>query len=573
MGLTSTSAIASGGIISYSLPADLRAALRQSLKEWDAANKTERLWKGDCSLWPNSDESQCLDWLDVVERQLQDLSKYKALAAEVEEDGFTHLVVLSADGSGVAPQALRHTSHRQSGCLQLTVLDSTQPLQVSAVRSQIDPGRSLFCVSSRSANCLGTGLLAGYFFEETARIVGGSAEQHFIAIASAESLPGALLSSARYRHVYSGQSNFSASYLAFSDFGLVPHAAAGHDTEKLLKGAKRMMQLSRNTKSRENPGVVLGLLLGTAAAKCRRDKVTLVCSPSVHALGSWIEQSLAESAERQGQGVVPVFEEPLVDVDCYRSDRIFVYVKYTHDNDRELERHISQLEDRGQAVVRLPIEELNELGQIVFQWQVATAVIGALQGIDPFRMPEIQIAGSSLQETSTFGSENLLISQGDISLFGDEANAAALIRHGDSVGGVIRRHLDRLGPQDYFALLAYIPRFPKYEQVLQNMRREVLESKQTATALGFGPSCLNVAERTSAGRTSGVILQITCENTQDLSTTGSLRGFSEITARMARNDFQTLAERGCRILRVHVKSDLAAGLDQLRNLVCAAIEH
>jgi hypothetical protein len=160
-------------------------------------------------------------------------------------------------------------------------------------------------------------------------------------------------------------------------------------------------------------------------------------------------------------------------------------------------------------------------------------------------------------------------------LFTDKANAAALVNGGNStLGGIIRKHLDRLKAGDYFGLLAYIPMFPEHEARLQEIRKAILEAKQVATVLGFGPRFLHsTGQAYKGGPNSGVFLQITCEDAEDLPVPHQKYTFGVVKAAQARGDFQVLADRERRALRVHLGKDVAAGLNHLRDLVCAAIAH
>jgi hypothetical protein len=148
------------------------------------------------------------------------------------------------------------------------------------------------------------------------------------------------------------------------------------------------------------------------------------------------------------------------------------------------------------------------------------------------------------------------------------------MRTKETPGGLIRRHLDRLNPGDYFALLAYVPAFPEHAEILQKMRNQVLESKQAATLLGFGLSFSNAAGVTCLeGPDTGVILVVTCDDAEDLWIPDKPYTFGAVKSAQARSDMRLLSQRGHRTLRIHLGPDLPKGLNQLHDLVCAAIEH
>jgi len=370
-------------------------------------------------------------------------------------------------------------------------------------------------------------------------------------------------------------------YSALSDFGLVPHAAMGLDTERLLKRALLMVEASKTSSTAKNPGVALGLILGTAAVQFQRDKVTLVCSKSIYDLGAWLEQLLAESTGKQGKGLIPVDREPLFPPDKYGRDRVFAYIKFAGDNDPELESSVAALEKAGEPLIRIVLNDLYDLGQVFFQWEIATAVAGSVLKVDAFNQPDVEASKvitreltSEFEKTGSLPPEKPILEQDGIKLFTDKANAEALLKEGRTLGSAIRAQIDRLQPSDYFGLLAYIPMFTQYEETLEQIRKEILESKPVATVLGFGPRFLHsTGQAYKGGPNSGVFLQITCDEPDDLQVPQQKYTFGVVKAAQARGDFQVLADRKRRAVRVHLGADLAKDLDRLRDLLCAAVAH
>jgi transaldolase / glucose-6-phosphate isomerase len=566
---------------SAALPEDLKTAVEKAASAWDSSDNTARLWRKDPTLWTNSGEEKWLGWLDVVDQQLSSLSRFKALAEEVREDAFTHVLLLGMGGSSLCPEVFSLTFGQQANGPKLLVLDSTDPVQIKSFRDQIDPAHTLFCVSSKSGTTLEPNIYMQYFYDETKKTVGENAGKHFIAVTD----PGSKLEKAAgelgFRHVYHGLPSIGGRYSALSDFGMVPHSAAGLDTEKLLKQARQMIEACKKPVA-ENPGVHLGLILGTAAVKFNRDKVTLICSKSIHDLGAWLEQLLAESTGKAGKGLIPVDREPLAPPSLYGKDRIFAYIKYGKDDDADLENAVSAIEKSGQPVIRLKLDDLYGLGQAFFQWEIATAVAGSVLGIDAFNQPDVEASKvvtrdltNEFERTGSLPAEKPILDQDGIKIFTDEANAEALRKTGaQSLGDITRAHLDRIKANDYFALLAYIPMFPGHEAKLQEIRKQVMDAKKVATVLGFGPRFLHsTGQAYKGGPNSGVFIQITCDEGQDLQVPGQKYTFGIVKAAQARGDFQVLADRHRRALRIHLGTDVGKGLDHLANLISAALAH
>ena len=576
---TQTAAETAG--FSSALPSDLKKAVNDAQKSWDAADSTQRLWNKDASLWTGSDEGKWLGWLDIVDQQLANVSKFKALSAEICEDGFKHMLLLGMGGSSLCPEVFSLTFGKQPGSPELLVLDSTDPVYIRSLRAKVDPARTLFCVSSKSGTTLEPNIYMQYFFDETKKAVGDRAGHHFIGITDPGSKLEGVSEKLGFRRLYHGLASIGGRYSALSDFGLVPHAAMGLQTERLLKRTSLMVEACKNPKAATNPGVALGLILGTAAVNFQRDKVTLVCSKSIYDLGACLEQLLAKSTGKQGKGLIPVDREPLFPPGKYGKDRMFAYIKFAGDNDPGLESEITALEKAGEPLVRIVLNDLYDIGQIFFQWEIATAVAGSLLKINAFNQPDVEASKvatreltSEFEKTGSLPPEEPILEQDGIKLFTDKANAEALLQDGRTLGAVIRAHVDRLQPGDYFGLLAYIPMFPQYEETLQQIRSEILESKRVATVLGFGPRFLHsTGQAYKGGPNSGVFLQITCDEPDDLQVPQQKYTFGVVKAAQARGDFQVLADRKRRALRVHLGKDLAKDLDRLRDLLCAAVAH
>jgi hypothetical protein len=484
-------------------------------------------------------------------------------------------------GSSLAPEVFSVTFGQQPGAPKLLVLDSTDPVQIKRLRDQIDPARTLFCVSSKSGTTLEPNIYMQYFYDETKKVVGDGAGKHFIAVTDPGSKLEKVAGDLGFRRVYHGVPSIGGRYSALSDFGLVPHAAMGLDTERLLQNARQMVEACKKPVP-ENPGVHLGLILGAAATRFGRDKITLICSRSLHDLGAWLEQLLAESTGKIGKGLIPVDREPLVDPSRYGNDRVFALITYAKDDDAGQSQAVSSIEASGQPVIRIQIDDLYDIGQVFFQWEIATAVAGSIIGINAFDQPDVEASKvatreltSAFEKTGSLPPEQPIADQNGLKLFTDAGNAEALKKNGEtSVGDLIRAHLDRIKPGDYFGLLAYIPMFSEYEDKLQQVRKEVIEAERVATVLGFGPRFLHsTGQAYKGGPNTGVFIQITCDDAQDLPVPEQNYTFGIVKAAQARGDFQVLAERKRRALRVHLAKDVGKGLDQLANLISAALAH
>ncbi len=576
---------------SASLPADLDAAVKKNLNDWRASGKVRRLWQHDASLWTDEDEAKWLGWLDVTDEQLTNAAKLKQFADEVKSAGFSDILLLGMGGSSLCPEVLALTFGQTPGFPRLHILDSTDPAQIRSVEKKIDLAKTLFIVSSKSGSTLEPNIYKQYFFERVQQTVGSDKDKdkdkdkagsHFIAITDPGSKMQLVAERDHFRHIFYGLPSIGGRYSALSNFGMVPAAAMGLDTGKFLTRTKEMVDACQaSTPVEQNPGVMLGLIIGTAA-KLGRDKITLIASPGIGDLGAWLEQLIAESTGKLGKGIIPVDREALGAPDVYGNDRIFAYLRLESAPDAAQDAKVAALEKAGQPVVHIAVPDIYNLGQEFFRWEIATAVAGSILGINAFNQPDVEASKivtkqltSEYELTGSLPPEKPILEEAGFKLFTDDKNAAALAKAaagGASADGplknYLRAHLARLGTGDYFALLGYVEMNAEHESLLQGLRLTVRDRKHVATCLGFGPRFLHsTGQAYKGGPNSGVFLQITCDDAQDLPVPGQKYTFGVVKAAQARGDFQVLADRKRRALRVHLGRDVKAGLVKLTELV------
>jgi len=567
--------------MTYKLPPDLSEAVKGVLDDWRKEGKARRLWAGDASLWTNTDEAKWLGWLNVVDAELKDVGRLESFAADIKRTGFTDAVLLGMGGSSLGPEVLGQTFGPGAGFPQLRILDSTDPAQIRHLESAIDIARTLFIVSSKSGSTLEPNIFKQYFWGRAKAVLGeDGAAQHFIAITD----PGSALEKSaqkeKFRAVCHGLPTIGGRYSVLSDFGMVPAAASGIAVRPFLERTAAMVRsCAASVPPVENPGIVLGAILG-AAAKMGRDKLTVIASPGIAGVGAWLEQLLAESTGKLGRGIVPLDGEPIGAPAVYGSDRLFAYLRLSTDQDSEREQTVAALEAAGQPVVRITVSDKLQLGQEFFRWEIATAVAGSVLGIDPFDQPDVEAQKIKTRElTAAYESSGKLppeepfFTADGIALYTDPANAGVLKRPATTLPAILKAHLARAQAGDYVALLAYIERNPAHSEALTRLRRMIRDRTRAATCLGFGPRFLHsTGQAYKGGPNSGVILQITADGAEDLSVPGQRYTFGVVKAAQARGDFDVLAERGRRLLRVHLTQDVEAGLKTLTKAIEQALQ-
>jgi len=567
----------------YSLPAHLASQVKTSFEGWRTGEKVRRLWSGDASLWTGRDEGNWLGWLGITEDQLAHGQHLRNIAEEVRRAGFSHALLLGMGGSSLCPEVMRMTFGKIDGYPELHVLDSTDPAQIRAVERKVDLANTIFIVSSKSGTTLEPNIFKQYFFERVRQVVGADASgNRFMAITDPESRLEQVAKGDGFRHLFFGLPSIGGRYSALSSFGMVPAAIVGVDALKLLDRTEEMVQAcSSCVPVEENPGVVLGTILGVLAGN-GRDKVTIIASPGISGLGAWLEQLLAESTGKNGKGLIPVDLERVGPPQVYGSDRLFVYARLEAAPDPSQDAAVEALEQAGHPVVRIMVTDPYDLGREFFRWEIATAVAGSIIGIDPFDQPDVEASKvetrkltSEYEKTGSLPPEAPFLEDGGIKLFTDDNNAAALASGAGSdrsLVGYLRAHIGRLKAGDYLALLAYLERNVAHEERLQAIRHAVRDQRRVATCLGFGPRFLHsTGQAYKGGPNSGVFLQVTCDDAADLPVPGHRYTFGVVKAAQARGDFQILADRDRRALRVHLGADVQAGLATLETAVSQAL--
>ena len=542
----------------YSLPPDLARAVEENLRAWESSDRVARIWAGDASVWTGTDESQWLGWLGIGAKQLA-----QEFAAEVKAAGFKDALLLGMGGSSLCPEVLRLTFGGAPGFPDLHVLDSTDPAQVASIEKKIDLKRTLFIVSSKSGSTLEPNIFKEYFFERSGR--DGS---RFIAITDPGSQMQKVAERDSFRHIFFGLASIGGRYSALSDFGIIPAAAMGIDVGKFLGPAAAMEQACRAPK--DNPGLTLGVLLGTLA-RAGRDKLTIVASPAIRDLGAWLEQLVAESTGKNGKAIIPLDRELLGAPNVYGTDRVFAYVRLNAAPDEAQDRALDELAAAGHPVIRIAVDDVYQMGGEFFRWEFATAVAGAILEIDPFNQPDVEASKiatkkltSQFEGTGSLPAEIPAFEETGIKVFGQTADRA--------LTGCLRAHLDSIQAGDYFALLAYIEMNSAHEVALTAMRQRVRDAKRVATCLGFGPRFLHsTGQAYKGGPNTGVFLQITADDAIDLAIPAQKYTFGIVKAAQAQGDLTVLRERGRRALRIHLDADVGAGLARLATALQRAL--
>jgi hypothetical protein len=494
-------------------------------------------------------------------------------------------------GSSLAPEVLATTFGTQEGWLELRVLDSTDPAAVAATVDDLDPLATLWIVASKSGTTtepLAFQADAWDRIERALRARHAPRTEHagnlMIAITDPGKSVEAIPHHDELREVFLNPPDIGGRYSALTYVGLVPASLIGLDLDTLLASAIAMMGACREPEPTANPGVSLGLAIGTLA-KAGRDKLTFLADPAIDSFGSWLEQLIAESTGKHGTGIVPVDREPLGEVETYGPDRVLVRLTVPPGDDGPApeaiaaDRLADAAEAAGHPVIRIPIVDPIDIGAEMFRWEVATAIAGAVLGIDPFDQPNVEeakeltrsvLAGASSGEPATPPPAPLVADAASgLTLFGD---APLRLTAGDgTLVGELARHLARRKPNAYLALQGFIAPSPAADEAFDRIRTMLRDVTHNATTAGYGPRFLHsTGQLHKGGPPTGWFLQLTSDHPTDRPIPGWPYTFGRLIDAQAEGDFAAIESHDLPILRVHL-ADPATGLAALEQALREAL--
>jgi len=581
-------------------PGSYQTTIEKALAALQAEHITERIWTRDYTVWKPSpaEISNRLGWLDSPWNMGDRLAEIDAIVESVRHDGYRQALLLGMGGSSLGPETFGKVFGVKPGYLELAILDSTDPATVLSFARSLDLSRTLFIVSTKSGGTVETFSFMKYFYNQVLAALGPEeAGRHFIAITDPGSGIADWAERLNFRHTFLNDPDIGGRFSVLSCFGLVPGALIGMDVGRLLTFARMEGERERapgssnfadlpadrrtgrgegkgnesspgdgRKSSGTTPGetVVSAALLGAALgelAKAGRDKATFFISPQIESFGAWLEQLIAESMGKDGQGILPIVGEPPGSPEVYGDDRVFISVGIGEDN-----RHndlLAALRQAGHPVIELAMEEPYALGGEILRWEMATAVAGERLGINPFDQPDVEAAkvlarqmvaayrdqGKLPEETPAWSSEAM-------DIYGDVTS--------------LKDFLGQAKAGDYIALQAYVEPTEEMDLALANLRLRIRDRYRLATTVGYGPRYLHSTGQLHKGdRGAGLFIQITADDREDApipdepGQSSSSITFAALKAAQAMGDRQALINSGRRVIRLHFRKNPSAALEKM----------
>ncbi len=532
-----------------------------------------RLFDRDTSLWTDDPAvaaaiAERLGWLDAPDHFAGQTPALEGFGDKIVDAGFTTAVVAGMGGSSLAPDVLHRTFGTQEGYLDLRILDSTDPDAVAAELDDLDPLRTLVIVASKSGTTTEPNAFLAAAWDRAHRAL--DAHDHHVyetpgAVIAAITDPGKSLDAMAhhddFREVFLNPPDIGGRYSALTYVGLVPASLIGLDLDALLASALAMLGACREPDPDANPGVSLGIAMGTLA-KAGRDKLTFLPDDEIFTFGAWAEQLIAESIGKHGVGIVPIDAEPIGRPDAYGNDRVFVRLALDGGTDGGREALADALEAAGHPIIRIRIADPIDLGAEFIRWEVATAIAGVVLGIDPCDQPNVEEAKQLTRDVLARAGR------------GEPLTTAAAPIAADDPGltDALTGHLARRVPNAYLALQAFIAPTTARDDALARIRARLRDATHCATTAGYGPRFLHsTGQLHKGGAPIGWFLQLTADHADDREIPGWPYTFGQLIDGQAAGDYAALESHELPILRVHLGTDPDAGLATLERALVAAL--
>ncbi|MEV8041287.1 glucose-6-phosphate isomerase [Arthrobacter sp. NPDC080082] len=528
--------------LSYDAAGAARSAHEQHLPALLEDRVATRIFAKDPTLWGADAESEAsvrLGWVEAATVSQPLVQDILALRDELHAEGVTRIVLCGMGGSSLAPEVIAGTAG-----VELTVLDSTDPEQVSAALAD-RLAETAIVVSSKSGSTLETDSQRRVF-EHAFTEAGLDAKSRIIIVTDPGSPLDTSAREAGYRAVFNADPNVGGRYSALTAFGLVPSGLAGVDIQAFLDEAEETAEIL-NEDSEDNIGLALGAALGGTSPL--RNKIVIAEDGSgIKGFADWAEQLIAESTGKLGTGVLPVVAGPHAPEVTSGAADVLVVRLVAADADVEL--------SGDQAAIA------GGLAAQMMTWEFATAVAGRLLGINPFDQPDV--------EAAKVAARGLLDAQPEPTP-ANFTDGAIEVRGGDWLGGAgtaaeaVTALLGQLGSDGYLSVQAYFDRL-SYAP-LEGVRDELAAATGRPVTFGWGPRFLHsTGQFHKGGPAIGVFLQVTAASATDLAIPDRPFSFGELISAQAAGDAQVLSEHGRPVLRLHL-TDRAAGVAQLQQLV------
>ena len=533
-----------------------------------------RVHAKDATLYDFSEQAQAcaeryMGWTDLASNPPYSLADIQAFADSIIEQGLKTVVLIGQGGSTQAPMTITKYNKPDSSRIVFKTLDSDSPVRVRAILAEAKPETTLFVISSKSGGTIEPRLAL-----RAVRDAVGDAlpeeelVQHLVAITD----PGSDLErQAReegWAAVLPGEPSVGGRFSALSVFGLLPAALVGIDLEELLEHAVEAEQRCSED-AIDNPAIGLAAFLYDNYLQ-GRNKFSFLTPKRGRVLGLWIEQLVAESLGKDGQGILPNIEIDSLLLTNDPGDRsVIMYQTKTDlwDERKNFEMSLSYI-DPTIPRANFKIDSVEELAEHFVMWEYAVAMCGYLMRVCPFDQPDVASAKAVVLDILKEGQPAPDFVQdyiGDVHMGEVEVRLAPCFKDCTDVQGALRALLTSIQPGDYFALNAFLPFTGEgRREALELIRHGVAASRHTVSCLEVGPRYLHsTGQLQKGGQNNGVFLILSADELKDIPLSEEAESLGTLAKAQASGDLLTLADRGRRCVHLHLPDNSGVTLRAL----------
>ena len=491
-----------------------------------------KLWSRDSNLWPEPSAGaeppeKTLGWLDLPYKLSNLAGHFKNLNSQILADGFSDIVLLGMGGSSMTSLALNElfneSLENEFPNVRSHVLDTVIPASIKEISEKLEPNKTLYFVSSKSGSTIETLSLESHFrsLRKPETKYSGN-RRNFIALSDPETPLSERARAGEFGTWISTPEDVGGRFSALSAYGMVPAAAAGLDIRKFAESSALMAERCRSD-SIDNPGLALGAFMAANALK-GRDKVTLITPKKYSAFAMWIEQLLAESTGKNGKGLIPIVNEPVLNPANYGNDRQFIVFDPADDDPKNTDI-FKEVKSAGHPafVVKAFTPDTHEIAGEFFRWQFATATASAIMGIYPFDQPDVEISKIKAQ---------IILSE-------DRSD----VKTTNLAQGL--HAISASTPPHYVALTAFMPESDALTETFMELRTAISVNTGVATTFGYGPRYLHsIGQLYKGGPNNLSVLCFVSGKYDDLPVPNTSYTFGELTRALAEGDFNAMSQHG-----------------------------
>lgn len=497
-----------------------------------------------------------MGWTDLASNPPTAIEQIQAFAQEALAEGIDYVGLLGEGGSSQAPMTITKLSAAQHRDVRFSTLDSLSPVYVRQILHGVDYRRSLFIVSSKSGGTIETLSLYKIIWEDVVHELGEEeASRHFVAITDPGSGLEQLARERNFRGVFLGEPSVGGRFSALSVFGLVPAALCGLDVAAIVSRAAEMERLCAQD-SPTNPAIQLADFLARNLSRRSAFAFTYISPQPGRVFGLWMEQLIAESLGKDGQGVVPHIE---IDVNLLNHHQPMHPVIVYHTNpDSTFDREASMLSPQV-AQRSYVLEDPLDIGRHFVLWEYATAFLGWLMKLPPFNQPDVQaaktntksvLAGELPDRTRRLGEPWVVAAYSDA--FAERTGIADPTQM-HSIDTVIDVFMELVEPHNWISVNAFLPFTGERRGPMEVIRHTLARHLEVPVSLEIGPRYLHsTGQLQKGGANNGVFLILSGNEVGDMEVPGEPYRLGELEVAQSKGDLEALSAKGRHALRLHL---------------------